>query len=196
VGIYILSLVAGIELWRDTSFGRKASILVQVIQIPKIISPIIIFLFSCGFDFWIHLLFTGGYSTFGFQFQFLTFNQFLFNVPDAPIGLGLSLTGLVFLAILWNHKPGRVEPILSPSEPPPPVSWDEFQASVTEPTALAEEASHESLNESITAVADGDQEDRDGEIPLGHSDFAGGTTEPDPSSGPSATGTPHGDIPK
>lgn len=49
-----LAVVAGITLWRETSFGRKASIVVQFIQLPKITSPVIIFLFSFGFDFWLH----------------------------------------------------------------------------------------------------------------------------------------------
>jgi hypothetical protein len=42
----IFSVVAGIALWCGTSFGRKASMVVQAIQLPKIISPALIFMFS------------------------------------------------------------------------------------------------------------------------------------------------------
>src|ERR1700753_2948217 len=54
VGIYVFSLAAGASLWRGKSFGRKASIAVQAIQLPKIISPWLIFMFSFGFDLWVH----------------------------------------------------------------------------------------------------------------------------------------------
>src|SRR5262245_26314917 len=65
--INILSLVAGVALWRGSSFGRKASIVVQAIQLPKIVSPLIIFMFSFGFDLWVQILLTEGLSNLGFE---------------------------------------------------------------------------------------------------------------------------------
>jgi len=128
ISIYILSLVAGVALWRDNSFGRKASIIVQAIQLPKIVSPLIIFTFSFGFDIWVHILLTREISKLGFEFRPLADNEFFFNVPDAPFGLGVSITACIFLAMLLRHKPGKAEeaailppPPPPPSPPPPPM---------------------------------------------------------------------------
>src|SRR5215470_15408894 len=107
ISIYILSLVADVALWRDNLFGRKASIVVQAIQLPKIMSPLIIFTFSFGFDIWFHILFTREVSNLGFEFRFLAFYQYLFNVQDAPFGLGVSITACIFLAALLRYKPER-----------------------------------------------------------------------------------------
>jgi hypothetical protein len=125
ISIYILSLVAGVALWRGNSFGRKASIVVQAIQLPKIISPLVIFMFSFGFDLWVQFLLARGFSNLGFEFRFLAFNQLFFDVQDAPFGLGVSITACIFLAMLLRHKPGRAEEaaILPPPPPPPMAEW-------------------------------------------------------------------------
>jgi hypothetical protein len=118
IGIYIRSFVAGVALWRRSPFGRKASIIVQAIQLPKIVSPAVVFIFSFGLDLWVHQLWSGGLTTLGFQLKLFAFNQLYINVPGAPIGLGVSITALVFLSMLIRYKPGE-----TPSEysmPPPP----------------------------------------------------------------------------
>ncbi|HEV2669184.1 MAG TPA: hypothetical protein VG324_29980 [Blastocatellia bacterium] len=121
ISIYILSLVAGVALWRDNSFGRKASIVVQAIQLPKIVSPLIIFTFSFGFDIWVHILLTSEFSKLGFEFRYLAANELFFNLQDAPFGLGVSITACIFLATLLRHKPGRAkEAAMLPPPPPPP----------------------------------------------------------------------------
>jgi hypothetical protein len=120
ISIYIFSLVAGVALWRDNSFGRKASIVVQAIQLPKIVSPLIIFMFSFGFDLWVHILLTEGLSNLGFEFRFLAFSQLFFNVPNAPFGLGVSITACIFLAMLLRYKPGKAAIFPPPPPPPPP----------------------------------------------------------------------------
>ena len=116
--IDILAIVGGVALWRGTPFGRKASILIQLIQIPKIISPTIIFLFSFGFDLWIHFLTGNELSTIGFQTAVFASTQFFLNVPGAPTGIGVSITGIVFLLVLLKHKPEEPRESL----PPPPPS--------------------------------------------------------------------------
>jgi hypothetical protein len=127
VTIYILSVIAGVALWRGSAFGRKASIVVQIIQLPKIVSPLIIFMFSFGFDLWGHILFAKGSSNLGFEFRFLAFNQLFINVQDAPFGLGVSLSAAIFLALLLRHKPGRFEDdaAILPPPPPPPAEWND-----------------------------------------------------------------------
>jgi hypothetical protein len=118
--IYILSLVAGIALWRRRRFGRTASIIVQCIQIPKIISPLVVFMFSFGIDLWVHYLRAAGLSNLGFEFRLGAFNQLFFYVPDAPVGFGVSVTGCIFLMMLLRYKPGQPSPETEPPLPPPP----------------------------------------------------------------------------
>ena len=114
-----LAVVAGIALWRGTSFGRKTSIAIQAIQLPKIVSPAVIFKFSFGFDFWIH----ASSSIVGFQTAFLGSNQFFLNVHNvhgAPIDIGVSVTALVALVILAKYKP--IERVPPEGLPPLPTS--------------------------------------------------------------------------
>src|SRR5688572_1301239 len=54
--LYLFSFVAGLLLWGKKPFGRKASMAIQVLQVPKLMSPQIAFIFSVGCDFWVHYL--------------------------------------------------------------------------------------------------------------------------------------------
>lgn len=124
ISIYILSLVAGVALWRGKSFGRKASIVVQAIQLPKIVSPLVIFMFSFGFDLWVHIMFTRRFWGRGIEFRVFAFHQLFFNVRDAPLGLGVSIIACIFLAVLLRHKPGRTDEAAILPPPPPPLMAD------------------------------------------------------------------------
>jgi hypothetical protein len=124
LGIDALSLVAGIALWRGSSFGRKASIVVQTIQIPKLMSPLLTFTFSFGFDVWVHYLLAGNFAKLGVQFNVPAFNAFYINMADSPMGLGVSLTACVFLALLFRYQP-EVTAHEMPLPPPPPADWDD-----------------------------------------------------------------------
>lgn len=125
-GIYVLSFVAGVGLWRGSTFGRKASIIVQTIQAPKVISPLITFAFSFGLDFWVHQLWYAEMTNFGFEFRLLAFHHLSANVP-APVGLGVSLTALIFLVLLRRYDPNSVSAMDAPP-PPPPAAWGENQS--------------------------------------------------------------------
>ena len=125
MAVYMLSLVAGVALWRGKSYGRTASIIVQTIQVPKLVSPLLIFMFSFGFDMWVHYLQVGSFSTLGFEFRFLAFNQFFINSPEAPIGLGVSITAFIFLSILFKYQPETTVKEFSLPPPPPPPDWSE-----------------------------------------------------------------------
>jgi hypothetical protein len=116
--IDIFAVVAGITLWRGTQFGRRASIAIQAIQLPKISFPAIIFMFSFGFDFWVY----GTSSGVGLQTTFLGSNQVFFAVKDLPGGLGVSVTALIALVILNKYKP-NARTTLGPSPPLPPPEW-------------------------------------------------------------------------
>lgn len=121
ISIYIFSFVAGVSLWRGSSFGRKASIVVQVIQLPKVVSPFIIFMFSFGLDLWVHTLFAEGFSTVGFEFRALAFHQFFINV-QAPVGIGVSLTAVISLVMLIRYKPEGTQEVAM--LPPAPVPYE------------------------------------------------------------------------
>jgi hypothetical protein len=117
--IFMLSVVAGVGLWRGTPFGRNASILIQAIQIPKIISPLMIFVVSVGVDLWIHIVVSELFSNVGFEFKVLAFYQIFFAVPQAPYGLGISVTSCIFLVVLIKYRPGQVVTSDDPLSPPP-----------------------------------------------------------------------------
>jgi hypothetical protein len=126
--IYGLSVFAGIALWRGRKYGRTASIVVQCLQIPKIFSPALIFIFSFGFDVWVHFLVHPDFTTAGIEVKFGAFNQLFISVPGAPFGLGVSFVGCFFLALLTHYKPGAPTETIEPPPPPPPP---EFRRSST-----------------------------------------------------------------
>jgi hypothetical protein len=125
LGIDALSLIAGVALWRGSSFGRKASLVVQTIQIPKLASPLLTFAFSFGLDLSVYYLLAGNFTKLGFEFKVLAFNAFHINMPGAPMGLGVSLTACVFLALLFRYQPGVIAHEIPPLPPPPPAEWDD-----------------------------------------------------------------------
>ena len=114
--IDIAAVVAGVTLWRGTAFGRKASMAIQAIQLPKIVSPIMIFIFSFGFDLWLHASASG----FGIQTAFFGYNQLFFNVENVPGDIGISVTAIIALVILNKFQPVVSERPLPPS---PPTDW-------------------------------------------------------------------------
>ena len=114
--IDITAVVAGVALWRGTAFGRKASMAIQAIQLPKIVSPIMIFIFSFGFDLWLHASASG----FGIQTAFFGSNQLFFNVENVPGNIGISVTAIIALVILNKFQPAVHE---TPLPPPPPTAW-------------------------------------------------------------------------
>lgn len=126
--IYILSLTAGIYLWKGTRFGRIASIVVQFLQLPKIISPIASITFSFGFDLYPHLTIIDGFSAVGFQFRFLADGQLFFNSGGAPLLLGFSIPAAVALVKLRNFDPDGIEVAgIFEQLPPSPDEYDDLK---------------------------------------------------------------------
>jgi hypothetical protein len=120
--VYLFSLVAGILLWREHRAGRTASIIVQIIQLPKIVSPQLIFIFCFGFDLYPHITIDTNFSAVGIELKFLAFFQLFFNSERAPISLGVSLPALFFLLIML--MPMQAPPPLEEQQPPPPPVFE------------------------------------------------------------------------
>jgi hypothetical protein len=122
ITLHFLSILGGIGLWRGKPYGRLISIIIQIVQIPKLTSPFFIFIFSYGFDFWIQfLLFPNGYTHLGIQLKFLFFSQLSFDLKDAPIGLGVSITSIIFLIMLFKYKSEITEKETIDEPPLPPT---------------------------------------------------------------------------
>ena len=146
--IYVLSLVAGVLLWRDHKWGRLTSIIVQAIQLPKILSPILIFNICFGLDLYPYLM-LGIHGLFGvgFELKLLAFYQLHVGVPVPGIGLGVSIPACIFLtALIKNRKEGEphkrfyVPPPTDPrywSAPPAPnTTQDQFRQQSPSPSAV------------------------------------------------------------
>ena len=110
VAIYLLSLAGGVGLLLGREFGRVASIIVQVIQLPKYSSQVLIFMFSFGFDVYVYGMLTNTAQTiFGVEFKLLAFYQLFATVIDAPVLVGISIPAAVFLIMLLR-KPKLGKP--------------------------------------------------------------------------------------
>ena len=119
VGIYLLSLVGGIGLLLGRKFGRTASIIVQVVQLPKYSSQLLIFMFSFGFDAYVYgMLTTNAQAVFGVEFKFLAFYQLFLHVVDAPVLFGVSIPASAFLIMLLR------KPKVAPSDDAPATDAD------------------------------------------------------------------------
>jgi hypothetical protein len=133
--LYGFSFVAGLLLWLGRHGGRAASLAVLVLQVPKLMSPQIAFIFSVGCDFWVHYLWRDEFSLVGFELKLLSFHQIFTREPDAPFVFGVSLTALLFLAVLGRYKPATVT-LLEP--PAPPIDWDSSSRSAVPEAILSE----------------------------------------------------------
>jgi hypothetical protein len=102
--VYTSSVLAGLGLWRSRSWGWAASLLLQSIQLLKVYSSTFTFTFSFGFDAYISWVQVEGLSNLGLNFKFLAFHQIFVNFPNAPDGLGVSLTACLAIATLIKHK--------------------------------------------------------------------------------------------
>lgn len=104
LAIYVLSFAGGIGLLLGRNFGRVASIVVQVIQLPKYSSQVLIFMFSFGFDVYVYGMLTNTAQTiFGVEFKLLAFYQLFATVIDAPVLVGISIPATVFLTMLLRR---------------------------------------------------------------------------------------------
>jgi hypothetical protein len=120
--INLLAVIAAIALWCEMSFGRAVSLAIQTIQLPKIMSAPLVFMFSFGLDVWVHASPSG---VVGIQFSIFN-NQLFLNVPNAPGAFGISITSIIALVILRKFQAERRP--AKPLPPPPPNDWSDERA--------------------------------------------------------------------
>lgn len=123
IGVYLMSLVAGLLLWREHRAGRVASIIVQAIQLPKLVSPLLIFMFSFGFDFYPFVAVARGVSRVQVEVKFFAFYNLYLNIPEVPVSFGVSIPAIIFLIVLLRYKPGKTQEKPMPPLPPTSSEW-------------------------------------------------------------------------
>jgi hypothetical protein len=104
VCLYALSIVAGVGLWLDHSFGCFLSIIVQAIQLPKLLSSQLIFFFSVGFDIYFYWTMFARPSHLMIDIKVGAYHQIFFNSPGTPFGLGMSVPACIFLVKLLKCR--------------------------------------------------------------------------------------------
>lgn len=117
--VSITSLLAGIFLWKKTKTGKILSIIIQSIQLPKIISPTFTFLFSFGFDTYPYYWIKDGFTKLGIEFRILSSLQLFLNSEQMPTGIGISIVSVIFLVILFNFDPTEIPDLTGDKDPPP-----------------------------------------------------------------------------
>ncbi len=127
VAVYLFAIFAGVMLWRDTRAGRVASVVAQLIQLPKVVIPGVAFMVSYGLDFSVLIVTSAGPTEYGISLDLRVgaYPLFLVNATGLPIVFGVSMVSCLALAALlvsaltgWaNAAPTHVAP--PPAEPAP-----------------------------------------------------------------------------
>lgn len=104
--IFAFSAFSGVALWQSRRIGYVGSIIIQAIQLPKLISKLIVFSFSFGFDTYVYWLRAKEFSTLQIDFKPLAFYDLEINTTDAPIGIGFSISAAIFIALLLKYRGG------------------------------------------------------------------------------------------
>ncbi len=140
--LYILSLLAGVLLWRDHKWGRLTSIIVQAAQLPKIFTPILVFNICFGLDVYPYLMVgtTDGFSFYsiGADMKLLAFHQLHINATFPAAGLGVSIPACIFLTALIKNRGARAPHerfYVPPPTDPRYLNWppDPSQGQFTQP---------------------------------------------------------------
>lgn len=105
-GLYILALVAGILLWRDTRLGHNLSIIVQLVQLPKIASSAIAFMINFTFDLSVLAIDLPAPASYTLTVQSQAGSKHMLFIgnPTIPFGIGFSIVSCIFLAKLLKKR--------------------------------------------------------------------------------------------
>jgi cytochrome bd-type quinol oxidase subunit 2 len=101
ITIAAASVIAGIWLWNGDRLGYGSSILVQILQIPVISCPLIVYKFVLGFGVTIFL--TNVPPNFGFDVGGQGF--LIIGRASAPVQIGINLFAIFVLSyLLWRYR--------------------------------------------------------------------------------------------
>jgi hypothetical protein len=107
IGLYLLSLFAGVMLWRDQRVGYIASVVIQLVQLPKLIGRNYVFMMSFGFDV------APTFTTIPEQKAFMLSVNVRMGAdhvlvldppPGAPYGWGISIVSFIALCMLVTGR--------------------------------------------------------------------------------------------
>lgn len=104
-GFYGYSVLAGYWLWQNLAKGYRASVLLQLLQIPVLVSPLLTYEFVSGLMLRI-LIGTGGFDTslnFGSQFTFELMPQ------NTGFSIGVNCVPVVVYYLLKNFRVSRLK---------------------------------------------------------------------------------------
>jgi len=119
--ISVLSMLAGSWLWQGLPRGRTASLIIQFVQLPKVVSAPLIFMFSFGFDLFPQIGIVGHQTTWGIQFRFLADNQLFINSQESAFVLGVSIPAIIAIGKLWDYDPVSMIKVEAMEPPGPEV---------------------------------------------------------------------------
>lgn len=122
---FLFAVFAGVMLWRDTRIGRVASVVCQLVQLPKVFGAGGAFVVSYACD--VSGVILARPNGWGVTFDLRALSHFWFGpLPGGQIGVGLSLTSCLCLWALLRRQ--RAIPA-TPPEPGSPDAVTAFQTS-------------------------------------------------------------------
>lgn len=97
---YIIVLIAGYWLFRQTRRGLILSRIIQLFQIPNLISSLLIYDFIAGLDFSI----LAGIKGLRFTFYFGSRLDLFVLRPRVEFELGVNLIAVIFFVVLMSYR--------------------------------------------------------------------------------------------
>lgn len=107
IGLYVLSGMAGLFLWKNQRRGILLSMLIQALQIPVLTSPVFIYLFTLPLAIVLMLygVFTGPETSIGFHVQVILLPDWAlkFQGIAGQFVLGVNVIALICLGYLFSQ---------------------------------------------------------------------------------------------
>jgi len=102
--LYILSVIAGVALWRNSRKGVTLSLIVQAVQIPSLVISGFIYSFISGLAMYLYLDFQSG--------VWINFNISMFRIylssSNNGFVLGINVIALLAFIYLWKLRNNKI----------------------------------------------------------------------------------------